>query len=108
MCCFVHYRGRVCCHYRSMQGVALGEEILVGAWFVQYKSKHNDVRYHWMHDALDAKLLELAKVHTDDNGADMMTKAVLREKFEACCEIVGLAISPTAFLHSPRTLGNIQ
>ncbi|RDX82006.1 hypothetical protein CR513_37258, partial [Mucuna pruriens] len=36
------------------------------------RSKHIDVRYHWIRDALDAKLLELAKVHTDDNGADMM------------------------------------
>ncbi|RDX62866.1 hypothetical protein CR513_58763, partial [Mucuna pruriens] len=47
--------------------------------FVQDKSKHIDVRYHWIRDALDAKLLELAKVHTDDNGADMMTK-VLKNK----------------------------
>ncbi|XP_057432549.1 germacrene A acid 8-beta-hydroxylase-like [Lotus japonicus] len=38
------------------------------------RSKHIDVRYHWIRDALDAGLLELAKVHTDDNGADMMTK----------------------------------
>ena len=38
--------------------------------------KHIDVRYHWIRDILDAKLLELAKVHTDDNGYDMMTKAL--------------------------------
>ncbi|RDX71699.1 hypothetical protein CR513_48913, partial [Mucuna pruriens] len=38
------------------------------------RSKHIEVRYHWIRDALDAKLLELAKVHTDDNGANMMTK----------------------------------
>ncbi|RDX74745.1 hypothetical protein CR513_45467, partial [Mucuna pruriens] len=59
------------------------------------RSKHIDVRYHWIHDALDAKLLELAKVHTDDNGANMMTKVVPRGKFEACCEIAGLAITST-------------
>ncbi|RDX60466.1 hypothetical protein CR513_61391, partial [Mucuna pruriens] len=53
------------------------------------RSKHINVRYHWIRDALDAKLLELAKVHTDDNGTNMMTKALLRGKFEACCEIVG-------------------
>ncbi|RDX67348.1 hypothetical protein CR513_53793, partial [Mucuna pruriens] len=39
--------------------------------------------------------LELAKVHTDDNGADMMTKVVPREKFEVCCEITRLAITST-------------
>ncbi|RDX78652.1 hypothetical protein CR513_41042, partial [Mucuna pruriens] len=41
-------------------------------------------------DALEAKLLELTKVHTDDNGTDMMTKAIPRGKFEACCRIAGL------------------
>ncbi|RDX92481.1 hypothetical protein CR513_25386, partial [Mucuna pruriens] len=50
-------------------------------------SKHIDVRYHWICDALDAKLLELTKVHTDDNGANMIIKAFLRGNFEACCEI---------------------
>ena len=59
------------------------------------KSKHIDVRYHWIRDALDAKLLELAKIHIDDNGADMMTKALPRGKFEACCEVAGLAVLST-------------
>ncbi|RDX79634.1 hypothetical protein CR513_39913, partial [Mucuna pruriens] len=57
--------------------------------------KHIDVTYHLICDALDAKLLELAKVHTDDNGADMMAKVVPRGKSEACCEIVGLMITST-------------
>ena len=59
------------------------------------RSKHIDMRYHWIRDALDAKLLELAKIHTDDNGADMMTKALPRGKFEVCCEIAGLAVIST-------------
>jgi len=44
---------------------------------------------------LDAKLLELAEVHIDDNGYDMRIKALPRGKFETCCDIVGLAISST-------------
>ena len=59
------------------------------------RSKHIDVRYHWIRDALDAKLLELAKIYTNDNGVDMMTKALLRGKFEACCEIVDLTVTST-------------
>ncbi|RDY06554.1 hypothetical protein CR513_09431, partial [Mucuna pruriens] len=58
-------------------------------------SKHIDMRYHWIHDALDVKLLKLAKIHIDDNGIDMMTKRVPRGKFEACCEIARLAITST-------------
>ncbi|KAI5393255.1 hypothetical protein KIW84_060393 [Lathyrus oleraceus] len=59
------------------------------------RSKHIDVRYHCIRDVLDAKLLELAKVYTYDNGYDMMTKALPIWKFEACCDIAGLAISST-------------
>ncbi|RDX88355.1 hypothetical protein CR513_30067, partial [Mucuna pruriens] len=59
------------------------------------RSKHIDVRYHWIRDALDAKLLELVKVHIDDNGADMMTKTLSRAKFEACCEITRVTIIST-------------
>jgi len=60
-----------------------------------FRSKHIDVRYHWIRDALEARLQELAKVHTNDNCDDMMTKALLRSKFETCCEIVGLSIIST-------------
>ena len=60
-----------------------------------FRSKHIDVRYHWIRDALEAGLLELTKVHTDDNCADMMTKSLPRSKSETCCEIAGLAIIST-------------
>ncbi|KAE8733177.1 hypothetical protein F3Y22_tig00001478pilonHSYRG00298 [Hibiscus syriacus] len=36
--------------------------------------KHIDVSYHWIQDVLEAMLLELEKIHTDDNGAHMLTK----------------------------------
>lgn len=45
-----------------------------------YRSKHIDVRYHWICDVLEMKLLQIQKIHTDDNGLDMMTKALTREK----------------------------
>ncbi|MCF8701909.1 Ty1/Copia family ribonuclease HI [Corynebacterium sp. MC-10] len=48
------------------------------------KSKHIDVRYRWITDALEKKLLQLQKIHTDENGSDMMTKILPREKFEYC------------------------
>ena len=55
------------------------------------RSKHIDVRYHWIRDVLNDKLLELDKVHTDDNGSDMFTKVLPREKLEACRMIAGMA-----------------
>ncbi|CAH9120743.1 unnamed protein product [Cuscuta epithymum] len=54
------------------------------------KSKHIDVRYHWIREVLNDRLLELEKVHTDNNGADMFTKALPRWKFEVCCSLSGM------------------
>ncbi|KAG8362913.1 hypothetical protein BUALT_BualtUnG0024400 [Buddleja alternifolia] len=37
----------------------------------------------------------LDKVHTDDNGADMLTKSLPREKLEVCKSEAGLVVPPT-------------
>jgi hypothetical protein len=58
------------------------------------RSKHIDVRYHWIRDVLENKLLQIEKIHTNDNGADMMTKALPKEKIEFCKEAAGLAATP--------------
>lgn len=55
------------------------------------RSRHIDVGYHWIHDDVDDKLLELDKVHSDDNYFDLITKALPRGKFETF-DIAGLAI----------------
>lgn len=54
------------------------------------RSKHIDVRYHWIRDALDTKLFELENIHTDENGFDMLTKVLSRGKFEFCRMASGL------------------
>ncbi|GJX52528.1 putative RNA-directed DNA polymerase [Tanacetum coccineum] len=47
------------------------------------RTKHIDIRYHWIRDAIEDGMFELNKVHTDDNASDMLTKAVAREKLKA-------------------------
>ena len=48
------------------------------------RSKRIDVRYHWIRDVLEMKLLQLEKIHTDENGSNMLMKILPREKFELC------------------------
>ena len=59
------------------------------------RSKHIDVRYHWIRDVLDEKLLQIEKIHTDDNGLDMMTKSLLIQKLDIYRIAVGLMEPPT-------------
>ena len=48
------------------------------------RSKHIDVRYHWIHDVLESKQLHLEKIHTSENGSNMLTKCLPKKKLEAC------------------------
>ncbi|RVW22327.1 Retrovirus-related Pol polyprotein from transposon TNT 1-94 [Vitis vinifera] len=54
------------------------------------RSKHIDMRYHWMRDALNDNLFEIEKIHTDNNGSDMLTKTLPMEKLGVCCSIAGM------------------
>ena len=54
------------------------------------RSKHIDLRYHWIRDVLESKELELEKIHTSENGSDMLTKCIPSLKFEAYCQKAGL------------------
>ncbi|GJU09657.1 putative ribonuclease H-like domain-containing protein [Tanacetum coccineum] len=46
------------------------------------KTKHIEIRYHFIRDSYEKKLIQVIKIHTDKNIADLLTKAfdVSREK----------------------------
>jgi len=52
------------------------------------RTKHIDVRFHCIREILDEGDIELLKVHTKENLANMLTKVVLRVKFTYCKEIL--------------------
>ena len=46
------------------------------------RTKHIDVRYHFVRDVLEDGDVKLVKVHTKENPADMLTNVVPRNKFD--------------------------
>ena len=58
------------------------------------RSKHVDVRYHWIRDVLESNQLYLEKIHISENGSDMLVKCLPKEKLEACRQRVDL-VKPT-------------
>ncbi|GJW83318.1 putative ribonuclease H-like domain-containing protein [Tanacetum coccineum] len=40
------------------------------------KTKHIAIRHHFIRDAYEKKLIQVLKIHTDDNVADLLTKAL--------------------------------
>ena len=53
-------------------------------------TKHIEVHYHYVREILSAREISLAYVPTQDNLADLFTKALPREKFEAFRKALGL------------------
>ena len=54
------------------------------------KTKHIQLRYHFIQSTLEDGHLKLEKIHTSQNPADMLTKGVNKEKLSSCSVSVGL------------------
>ena len=54
------------------------------------KTKHIEVKFHFIRDMLEDKSLHLVKVHTDDNPADLLTKGLPPERFAHCRSLMGI------------------
>ena len=53
--------------------------------------KHINIHYHFIHKALENKLLEINYVPTDENIADIFTKPLSRPLFEKFRKMLGLS-----------------
>ena len=56
----------------------------------QERTKHIDVKYHYVCDVISQDKLKVCKISTHDNPVDMMNKPVPVAKFEFCSNLVGL------------------
>ncbi|MCF8701923.1 Ty1/Copia family ribonuclease HI, partial [Corynebacterium sp. MC-10] len=54
------------------------------------KSKHIRVQYHFVREKVEEGTVDMQKIHTKDNLADFMTKAVNTDKFIWCRTFSGL------------------
>ena len=111
MHCSVHYKGRVCCSQRNMQGswlsrlacdmgipkfvpilfcdsqsaIALAKNPVYHA-----KTKHIGVRYHFIRYCIIVGYISLEKVVSQENALDALTKALPRDVLEHCCHLMGI------------------
>jgi hypothetical protein len=56
------------------------------------RTKHIDIKYHYVRDVVARGKLQLCKISTHDNPADMMTQPVPVAKFELCSSLVGINV----------------
>ncbi|GKA91299.1 putative ribonuclease H-like domain-containing protein [Tanacetum coccineum] len=64
------------------------------------KTKHIAIRHHFIRDAYEKKLIQVLKIHTDDNVADLLTKAfdVSRESLRRVFDGTEALMLPTLFI----------
>ncbi|GKE23331.1 putative ribonuclease H-like domain-containing protein [Tanacetum coccineum] len=54
------------------------------------KTKHIEIRFHFIRDSYEKKLIEMVKIHTDNNVADLLTKAFDVTRFEFLIASIGM------------------
>ena len=55
------------------------------------RTKHINVRYHWLCDVVEKQSMKLKKIYTNKNPSDMMTKVVSKEKFVFCTKLADMS-----------------
>ena len=62
---------------------------------VQYsKSKHIEIRYHFIRDLVEDKVVWLKFIHTDNQKADIFTKPLDGPRFESLCKTISVGTIP--------------
>ena len=54
------------------------------------KTKNIEVKYYFIREMLEDKLMKLVKTHTNDNLADLLTKSLPLEQFAHCRALMGV------------------
>ena len=56
------------------------------------QTKHIDLRYHFIWEAVDDKKINVSYIPTDENVSDILTKALPRVKFQHFVEMLGMRV----------------
>ena len=54
------------------------------------RTKHIDLRYHFVREAVEDKKIKVAYIPTDENVSDIFTKPLPKPKFQKFVELLGL------------------
>ena len=58
------------------------------------RTKHIQRGYHWIQERVEDREFVLTKIHTEENGSDMLTKVLTPDKLDACRKRIGLTRHP--------------
>jgi hypothetical protein len=56
----------------------------------QFKTKHIDIKYHFIRNIVVEGKIKVDKIHTNENHAGMLIKSLSNIKFKHCLDLVGV------------------
>ena len=65
------------------------------------RTKHIDIRYHFVREYIEDEILKVVFVRSENNHADIFTKNLNKEKFNEHCEAIGVREAKKILQH-PR------
>ncbi|GKB32254.1 putative ribonuclease H-like domain-containing protein [Tanacetum coccineum] len=68
------------------------------------KTKHIAIRHHFIRDAYEKKLIQVLKIHTNDNVADLLTKAFDVSRFQFLVVSIGMVVKSTSTFFLSSTM----
>ena len=58
------------------------------------KTKHIEIRYHFIKDLVERKIVCLEYIPTERQNVDIFTKSLYRSKFETLHQVIGVILCP--------------
>ena len=69
--------------------------VFENVWYVDgLKTRHIDIRYHFIMDLVERKIVALEYIPTEHQNVDIFTKPLERSKFETLRQVIGVILCP--------------
>lgn len=81
----VHHAGDMVIHCDNQSVIAIAKNLTLHG-----RSKHIDVRFHFIRKLVADELIQLVHCSTNDQQADLLTKGLPTPKHEYMCSLLGI------------------
>ncbi|GKF50372.1 hypothetical protein Tco_0146839, partial [Tanacetum coccineum] len=81
------------CKKQTIVAISSIEAEYVAAASCCAQTKHIQIRHHFIRDCYEERLINVVKVHTDDNVADLLTKGFDLARFKFLVVTIGLGLT---------------
>ena len=76
-------------YYNNSSAIDISKNLVLHS-----KTKHIEIRYHFIRDLVERKIMCLEYIPTEHQNANIFTKPLDRSKFETLRQVIGVILCP--------------